>query len=137
LIFLENNAQNGATILLKEENNMTGKKKRPPKPLKVSVSESVSLSESTISVTASASGMDDREFYFPVTVSSPVITKTILDETGFSLKPKERKELLETVDIAKTYFSEFEIGFTFEEGFKFRVKREPKKIVKVVRSVKE
>ena len=91
---------------------MSKKKKKSSKPLDVSVSDLVSLSESTITVTASGAGMDDREFRFPVTVASPVITKMILVDTGIILKPKQRKELLETVGIAKTYVSEVEIGLS-------------------------
>ena len=96
--------------------------------------EMITTTSSGVSITASGIDDTEREFYYPETIDSKeMVTSTTLD-LGFKLQPEEEDKIVETLDIAKTYVSEVEFGFTLEKGFKFKIKREPKKIIKSFRS---
>ena len=107
------------------------------KDLKVNVHETIVLSDhvdaEVIKVTAAKKDGVDRSLEFPTDVSSVDIVTASTAATTTTLPPEQVQQLVETVDYAKThkpFISELEISINFKDGFKFRVKREPSKVIK-------
>ena len=85
-----------------------------------------------MSVTASQPDKPEQTFYYPETVPSGEVVKDSTGTVGVELSPEENQEMVSAVDYAKShkpYLSEIELSFNFKEGFKFRIKREPSKII--------
>ena len=80
----------------------------------------------------STGGPDDveREYYFPDSTSSDEIVMSATADIPVEIEQIDRRRLIETVDVAKTYVSEVEVGVTLKGGFRVRIKRHPKKIIK-------
>lgn len=114
------------------------------KGLEINVEEKIKVSEvpygeittSSSGVSVTASGIDDidREYYFPTSVVSGEIATTTSTDLGIELQPEEQAQFVESLDIAKTYVSEMEIGLSLK-GIKFKIKREPK--TKIIKFYKE
>jgi len=88
---------------------------------------------SAISVTASKGTEEEQEIYYPETTASGIIVADSTASIGIQLSPEEHEQMIEAVDYAKThkpYISEFEISLNIKEGFKFKIKRQPKKVIK-------
>lgn len=83
----------------------------------------------TTTITATGAGIE-RELIFPNDSTSEQIVSTLAYELGVDFKPPFKEQIMEKVDVAKTYTNEFEIGITWKEGFKFKISRAPKKIIK-------
>lgn len=110
---------------MSNEDNDTGKLelKLPP----------FTIEASAILVAASKGSQEEQEIYYPATTATGIIVANSTAEIGLHLSPEEQGQMIEAVDYAKThkpYISEFEISLNIKEGFKFRIKRQPKKIIK-------
>jgi len=83
-------------------------------------------------VSISATGIDDveREYYFPGTMDTHNILDASSTDLNIKIDSEKRKKILDVIDIAKTYVSEFSVGFNLEEGVYLKIKREPKKVIK-------
>ena len=93
----------------------------------------IDLNSSTITVATSGSNIPDTEYNFPANFPSvEIATAATANMIDFRNSEKE-KQIIETIDYVKTngtFISEVEVALNFEEGFKFKFKRSPKKIVK-------
>lgn len=95
----------------------------------------IEISVSGVSVTVSLPDGKEVVNFYPVKESSVQIVEDSTMACGVQLTLDEKTQMIETVDIAKThkpYLSEVEISLNIKEGFKFRVKREPAKIIRYV-----
>jgi hypothetical protein len=83
----------------------------------------------SVAVTASGPWDKEKEFRFPVTIASPVITNYVFKELGIVPKQKEKGEMIERIEVVKKYCSEvsFEVSLT---GIKGKIKWLPKMITK-------
>ena len=76
----------------------------------------------------------NKNYEFTTDVSSVDIVNASTMTTTTTLPPEYYQQLVETVDYAKShkpFISELEISVNFKDGFKFRIKREPSKVVKL------
>lgn len=95
----------------------------------------IEISVSGVSVTADLPNGKEVVNFYPTEVSSGQIVEDSTMASGIQLTPDEKIQMIETVDIAKThkpYLSEVELSLNIKEGFKFRIKREPAKIIRYV-----
>jgi hypothetical protein len=83
----------------------------------------------TTTVTATSADVE-KELIFPDDSTSVQIIETVESELGVNFKTPFKEQILESINIAKTYVKEVEIGLTWDEGFKFKITRSPKKIIK-------
>jgi len=96
-------------------------------------------SASGVSITASSDlSPVDKEFYFPDDTLVEDIVASIGADLNIVFPPNEKQEFISRVEtVKKTYFSSLKIGFTWEAGFNFEIKREPKeKEIKVFKKEK-
>jgi hypothetical protein len=91
-------------------------------------SPSITLTESTISVTAVTQEWE-KEFIFSDVKPSEEIAEDVVVEIGRNLEPY-KKQIIENLDITKTYSQTIEFGITWEQGLIFKITRSPKKMVK-------
>jgi hypothetical protein len=90
------------------------------------------IDTTSVSVTASGPwGEEEKEFLYPSTVISGEVATSLEYELGTKFKTKTKKRIIEVVDVAKSYISDFQVGINLEEGFYLKIKREPKKILKI------
>jgi hypothetical protein len=79
-----------------------------------------------------------QNFEFPTTFSSKDIAITSAGTSTTIIPPEQMQQLVETIDYAKTnkpFISEIEISLSFKDGLKFRIKREPSKVIKSSKKV--
>jgi len=89
--------------------------------------KTIELDTPTLSITAETpDGLVHEHYFSENTPSGEIVTGSTTD-LGIQLKPEEKKEFVEKIDVVKTYVSEAETNFL---GFKFKIKRSPKKIIK-------
>ena len=91
------------------------------------------IESSGVSVSATTNSGETQELYYPETVPSGEIVATSVSTLGIELDAYERNQIIEVVDYAKThkpYVSEFEFSISLKEGFKIKIKREPRKVIK-------
>ena len=97
--------------------------------------DSIEIGESAVSVTTRRpDGKEVIEYYSPATISGEIV-KSSSAGTGITLNVEEAHQMTEVVDFAKSnrpYISDFEVSLNFREGLKFRIKREPAKIIKYI-----
>jgi len=94
-------------------------------------SSTISTPTSTsITVSGEQLGDEEKEFLFPEAIPSEEAVESLDDELGISFQPDQKKQIIETIDHSKTYVSEFEASFSLS-GLKIRIKREPKKTIKL------
>ena len=96
--------------------------------------EMITTPTSGVSITASGIDETEREFIYPETIDSKEMVASTSLDLGIEIQPTETNKIVETLDIAKTYVSEVEFGITLQKGFKIKIKREPKKIIKSFKS---
>jgi hypothetical protein len=95
--------------------------------------EDVILYESSgISVCLSGLRDYEREFHFSDRVQSGDVVTTAISELGAEMAQEDLKKLSQLVDIARTCSSDFEAAFGLAGGLKVRVRRESKKIIRIV-----
>lgn len=73
----------------------------------------------------------DREYYYPSTLPSGEIVVASTADLGVELEPQQQEQLIQSVDVVKTYVSEMDVAFG---PFKFKIKRSPK--IKIIKSYK-
>ncbi len=85
-----------------------------------------------ITVTASGTADEvDREYYYPSTLPSGEIVVASTADLGVELEPQQQEQLIQSLDVVKTYVSEMEVAFG---PLKFKIKRSPKN--KIIKSYK-
>ena len=85
-----------------------------------------------ITVTASGTADNiDREIYYPTTVPSGEIAVASTADLEIQLEPQQQEQLIQSVDVVKTYVSEMELALG---PIKFKIKRSPRN--KVIKSYK-
>ena len=95
----------------------------------------IEISVSGVSVTASLPDGKEVVNFYPVETSSVKIVEDSTNASAVELTQDEKTQMVEILDIAKThkpYLSEVELSLNIKEGFKFRIKREPAKIIRYV-----
>jgi hypothetical protein len=90
---------------------------------------SLILDASTITVTATTQDGAEKELIFPDNIPSKEIVTSLAYELGEDLKSFS-KQIVENVEITKTYWQEIEFGIPWLGGLKLRISRAPKKVVK-------
>ena len=87
--------------------------------------------EKWISVNASLPDGAEINSYYPTSVGSGEIVQDSSSATGVSFDPEQTKQMVQAVDYVKRsnlYVSELEVGATWKEGIKFKIKRTPKTV---------
>ncbi len=83
------------------------------------------------SITVTATGKEiEQELIYPDTTPGKEVAASLAYELGVDFQPPIIKQIVETVDVSKTYWSGFEFSLNLEEGFKIKITRSPKKIIK-------
>ena len=73
----------------------------------------------------------DFEFlYADDEIASAEVVDRAIGESNIQPASEEREKMVETAEVAKQSWEEIEVGFA---SFKFRVKRSPQKIVKIIK----
>jgi hypothetical protein len=95
--------------------------------------ENVILYESS-GLSVSLSGLRDyeREFHFSERVPSADVVTAASSELGAEIAQEELKRVRQLVDLARTCGSDFEATLALAGGMKVRVRRESKKIIRIV-----
>jgi len=94
---------------------------------------SFKMKSSGVSVTAIHPDGSEQINYYSGEVSTERIASDSTNVSAIDLIPEQKIEFMEAIDYAKThkpYTSDFEIALNFKEGFKFRIKREPRKTIR-------
>lgn len=95
--------------------------------------EDVILYESSgISVCLSGLPEYEREYHFSDRVPSGDVVTTAISELGAEMAQEDLKKISQLVDIARTCSSDFEAALTLAGGLKVRMRRESKKIIRIV-----
>lgn len=95
--------------------------------------EDVILYESPgISVCLSGLRDYEREYHFSERVPSGDVVTTAVSELGGEMAEEDLKKFSQLVDIARTCCSDFEAALGLAGGLKVRVRRESKKIIRIV-----
>jgi hypothetical protein len=95
--------------------------------------ENVILYESSgISVCLSGLRDYEREYHFSDRVPSGDVVTTAISELGAEMAQEDLKKISQLVDIARTCSSDFEAALALAGGLTVRVKRESKKIIRIV-----
>jgi hypothetical protein len=72
--------------------------------------------------------------YYPIDVGSGTMVSDSTTAVGITLAEDKKQEFVDAIDYAKThkpYISEIELSISLEGGLKFKIKREPAKIIRV------
>jgi hypothetical protein len=95
--------------------------------------ENVILYESS-GISVSLSGLRDyeREFHFSERVPSGDVVNTAVSELGAEIAQEDLTRVRQLVDLARTCGSDFEATLALAGGMKLRVRRESKKIIRIV-----
>jgi hypothetical protein len=95
--------------------------------------EDVILYESSgISVCLSGLRDYEREYHFSDRVPSGDVVTTAISELGAEMAQEDLKKISQLVDVARTCSSDFEAALALAGGLKVRVRRESKKIIRIV-----
>jgi hypothetical protein len=95
--------------------------------------EDVILYESSgISVCLSGLREYEREYHFSDRVPSGDVVTTAISELGAEMAQEDLKKISQLVDIARTCSGDFEAALALAGGLKVRVRRESKKIIRIV-----
>ncbi|HVO84824.1 MAG TPA: hypothetical protein VMU60_10410 [Syntrophobacteria bacterium] len=100
---------------------------------KAATKENVILYESS-GISVSLSGLRDyeREYHFSDRVPSGDVITTAISELGGEMAQEDLKKIGQLVEIARTSSSDFEAALALAGGLKVRVRRESKKIIRIV-----
>ena len=73
-----------------------------------------------------------NEFFYPEKTAPAEI---VADSTGYAdviLETEEKSRFTRTVEVAKTFVSEFTASFNLDKGISITVKRKPKKTIETI-----
>lgn len=88
----------------------------------------IASNTASIAITASGPWNEEKESHFPVTIASPVITDFVFKDFGIVPKQKEKKEMIERIEVVKKYCSE--VSFEYLGLKKVTIKWLPKTITR-------
>ena len=95
--------------------------------------EDVILYESSgISVCLAGLRDYEREYHFSDRVRSADVVTTATSEFGAEMAQEDLKKITQLVDIARACSSDFEAALALAGGLRVRVRRESKKIIRIV-----
>lgn len=108
---------------------MGDEKKGKPKNVEVEIDLDFKTGVSPdADLTVTASGIDnvDHNLKFTRDVSSADIINASTMATGIVIDPHDKMKLTESVEVFRTFISEVEFSISLSDGFKLRIKRDPK-----------
>jgi hypothetical protein len=95
--------------------------------------ENVILYESSgVSVCFSGLRDHDREFHFSDRVSGGDIVSKSVGDLGANISQEDHKRIRQLVDIARSCNSEFEASLALTGNVNVRIRRESKKVIRIV-----